>query len=186
MGDFEIEIPEHTTTSILKPKKSTPYIQVFQKLDSDSGDDDSPNLERNADPSTHAKKHSRLEALVRKPLAMGLLEQSRSSNHPKASTSDPLVSQFPSPVCHLQAYTSDLRVSHLPTAVCHPQATTINARVSSLPTLAKKRQHITFWLKEEDEAFANGVSRFGKGNWKKIKEAYLVMLINRIDKDPKD
>jgi hypothetical protein len=45
-------------------------------LNSDSGDDDSPNLESNADPFTPAKKHSRLEALVRDSLAIGLLEQS--------------------------------------------------------------------------------------------------------------
>jgi hypothetical protein len=95
-----MEIPKHTTTSIVKPKRGTPYTQAFQKLDSDIGDDDSPNLESNADPSTHAEKHSRLEALVRSPLAMGLLEQSRSSNHPQAYTSDPRVSHLPTPVCH--------------------------------------------------------------------------------------
>jgi hypothetical protein len=51
---------------------------------------------------------------------------------------------------------------------------------------AKERRHRTFLLKEENKALADGVSWFGKENWKKIKDAYPVVLFNCTDQDLKD
>jgi hypothetical protein len=181
LEDSNTKIPKYTT--------STPYtqaFQAFQALDYDNGDDNSHKLESNVDPSTLVEKHPRLEALVRNPLPIGLLDQPRSSNHPKASTSYPWISQLPTPVHHLHASTFDPEVPQLPTLVCHPHATSTTIGVSSSPLQLKEHRQRTFWIADEINALTCGVEQFGKANWRKIKDTNPIVLLTRTEIDLKD
>lgn len=72
------------------------------------------------------------------------------------------------------------------TPIQQPEGTTAIVVAPSAPTPPRDRRPGHTWSPEEVDALRNGVGRFGRGNWRKIKEAYPVVLFLRTDVDLKD